>query len=140
MCRHYAQPGGDAPEGAARCEAQFAAKGRGEVVREWQEVFGVFFLMIRRPPRSTPFPYTTLFRSTPMRWFVVTATAARTPGLITPTTGTSNRSEERFSRNAETDIVCRLLVDKQAPDSCFRCSFVLASTEITPATGRPQSI
>src|ERR1039457_816891 len=27
--------------------------------------FGVFFLMIRRPPRSTLFPYTTLFRSQP---------------------------------------------------------------------------
>src|ERR1044071_10021935 len=27
-------------------------------------VFSVFFLMIRRPPRSTLFPYTTLFRST----------------------------------------------------------------------------
>src|SRR2546427_7610753 len=26
-----------------------------------------FFLMIRRPPRSTLFPYTTLFRSTPLR-------------------------------------------------------------------------
>src|SRR2546430_17604547 len=31
-------------------------------------VFIVFFLMIRRPPRSTLFPYTTLFRST--RWAV----------------------------------------------------------------------
>ena len=28
-----------------------------------QDDFGVFFLMIRRPPRSTLFPYTTLFRS-----------------------------------------------------------------------------
>src|SRR5215475_15705114 len=27
-----------------------------------------FFLMIRRPPRSTLFPYTTLFRSRPRRW------------------------------------------------------------------------
>src|SRR5215813_14292193 len=27
-----------------------------------------FFLMIRRPPRSTLFPYTTLFRSAPGRW------------------------------------------------------------------------
>src|SRR2546422_7661428 len=27
-----------------------------------------FFLMIRRPPRSTLFPYTTLFRSLPLRW------------------------------------------------------------------------
>src|SRR3712207_8656517 len=32
---------------------------------EYQYVFTVFFLMIRRPPRSTLFPYTTLFRSLP---------------------------------------------------------------------------
>src|SRR2546426_12525661 len=30
-------------------------------------VFSFFFLMIRRPPRSTLFPYTTLFRSRPAR-------------------------------------------------------------------------
>ena len=30
-------------------------------------VFGFFFLMIRRPPRSTLFPYTTLFRSVGIR-------------------------------------------------------------------------
>src|SRR5438477_5486535 len=29
---------------------------------------GFFFLMIRRPPRSTLFPYTTLFRSAPDQW------------------------------------------------------------------------
>ena len=35
------------------------------ILHHWQEtrVFVVFFLMIRRPPRSTLFPYTTLFRS-----------------------------------------------------------------------------
>src|SRR5215813_9242554 len=32
------------------------------------ELFIFFFLMIRRPPRSTLFPYTTLFRSCPRRW------------------------------------------------------------------------
>src|SRR2546425_10780762 len=32
--------------------------------------FLFFFLMIRRPPRSTLFPYTTLFRSTPPLWFM----------------------------------------------------------------------
>src|SRR6202142_3335842 len=31
--------------------------------RSWRSVFVFFFLMIRRPPRSTLFPYTTLFRS-----------------------------------------------------------------------------
>src|SRR5256885_3781702 len=33
-------------------------------------VFFFFFLMIRRPPRSTLFPYTTLFRSEPKSFFI----------------------------------------------------------------------
>src|SRR5260364_484477 len=37
--------------------------------------FFLFFLMIRRPPRSTLFPYTTLFRSAPIPAFPITATA-----------------------------------------------------------------
>src|SRR5947199_1448121 len=32
------------------------------------------------------------------------------------------RSEERFSRNAETDLVCRLLLEKKNQVICFRCS------------------
>src|SRR2546430_2879047 len=65
--------------------------------------------MIRRPPRSTLFPYTTLFRSsglTPSQLYV----------FMPPRFGgmkTYNRSEERFSRNAETDLVCRLLLEKK---------------------------
>src|SRR5688572_31821539 len=31
----------------------------------WLFLYSLFFLMIRRPPRSTLFPYTTLFRSSP---------------------------------------------------------------------------
>src|SRR5437660_7738567 len=90
--------------------------------------------MILRTHRSTLFPYTTLFRSKremrlrlgkvtvadvlaaqpvttnllkfmrasiKMSRFVVTGCAAKT------------RSEERFSRNAETDLVCRLLLEKK---------------------------
>src|ERR1035438_10747872 len=37
----------------------------------------VFFLMIRRPPRSTLFPYTTLFRSAPMKIAPIRATTVR---------------------------------------------------------------
>src|SRR5256886_13435053 len=43
-------------------------------------LFSFFFLMIRRPPRSTLFPYTTLFRrGLPAPWLVVSDGA---PGLI----------------------------------------------------------
>src|SRR5260363_119999 len=72
-----------------------------------------FFLIIRRPPRSTLFPYTTLFRSamsiiTPKRKVLRMSVQDcwRPPAIL-------NRSEERFSRNAETDLVCRLLLEKK---------------------------
>src|SRR5256885_12099617 len=90
--------------------------------------------MIRRPPRSTLFPYTTLFRScrldTPIIFiearinlsrFVVTGCAAKTSATVTfPSLNLikfMRRSEERFSRNAETDLVCRLLLEKKNNDS-----------------------
>src|SRR5437588_6153065 len=71
--------------------------------------------MIRRPPRSTLFPYTTLFRSRNG-----CGRPGRAPERFLPLDITSlllhvifYRSEERFSRNAETDLVCRLLLEKK---------------------------
>src|SRR2546430_7595513 len=66
--------------------------------------------MIRRPPRSTLFPYTTLFRSRgrrpPVSCRRVTSTAsrpARTP-----------RSEEHTSElQSQSNLVCRLLLEKK---------------------------
>src|SRR5947199_5717502 len=73
--------------------------------------------MIRRPPRSTLFPYTTLFRSkiTCRRSDVMSKGKKRSgarPGRPQPLRA-PERSEERFSRNAETDLVCRLLLEKK---------------------------
>src|SRR5258708_23850005 len=89
----------------------------------------VFFLMIRRPPRSTLFPYTTLFRSglTPSQLYV----------FMPPNLGgmkTYNRSEERFSRNAETDIVCRLLLEKKKSPEVFAemCGNTKENPKTTP--------
>src|SRR2546430_10934883 len=78
--------------------------------------------MIRRPPRSTLFPYTTLFRSLGTfvkDWFRYEShfvhgrdslvDILKERGLLSE----QNRSEERFSRNAETDLVCRLLLEKK---------------------------
>src|SRR5258708_32909941 len=75
-----------------------------------------FFLMIRRPPRSTLFPYTTLFRSPP-------------PGPAPPPGGRGHprrpvpiagpypgagRSEEHTSELQSPDhLVCRLLLEKK---------------------------
>src|SRR5207237_2121864 len=66
------------------------------------------------PPMYLLFPYTPLFRSD--RKSGSAGMPSRSSDLTIPLT-LSNlkllRSEERFSRNAETDIVCRLLLEKK---------------------------
>src|SRR2546421_9539412 len=77
--------------------------------------------MIRRPPRSTLFPYTTLFRSRVDRSPPPTAgprPAAGRPGPwdapTGPTRGPRGRSEEHTSElQSRSDIVCRLLLEKK---------------------------
>src|SRR5437660_8085639 len=92
--------------------------------------------MIRRPPRSTLFPYTTLFRSEhvpgqglahghehggPDDAVEADDVLAHHVVLGGPAEGQLGgslvRSEERFSRNAETDLVCRLLLEKKKKKS-----------------------
>src|SRR2546426_1270132 len=77
-----------------------------------------FFLMIRRPPRSTLFPYTTLFRSLPRQTdrgqalpdFDRVAPLAR-PGRHA---GRAVRSEEHTSElQSPCNLVCRLLLEKK---------------------------
>src|SRR2546430_7252118 len=68
--------------------------------------------MIRRPPRSTLFPYTTLFRS---RFFVdfgkVPMVAAQPAGNGG---GAATRSEEHTSElQSQSNLVCRLLLEKK---------------------------
>src|SRR5258708_23269438 len=78
-----------------------------------------FFLMIRRPPRSTLFPYTTLFRSPPLA--VKTGAARHARGRERPVTRTAMignlqacRSEEHTSELQSPDhLVCRLLLEKK---------------------------
>src|SRR5258706_8817704 len=70
-----------------------------------------FFLMIRRPPRSTLFPYTTLFRSrTELYAELDRATAA----IVKAFTIAAVRSEEHTSElQSLTNLVCRLLLEKK---------------------------
>src|SRR6266404_7050571 len=68
-----------------------------------------FFLMIRRPPRSTLFPYTTLFRS-PRRSQRPRNSRLRRRGFAAP----SRRSEEHTSElQSLAYLVCRLLHEKK---------------------------
>src|SRR5437899_4024805 len=72
----------------------------------------LFFLMIRRPPRSTLFPYTTLFRSRALRW------SGRAIRLPKPPLGTVSRSEEHTSElQSLRHLVCRLLLEKKKKKS-----------------------
>src|SRR5262245_64060802 len=86
--------------------------------------------MIRLPPRSTLFPYTTLFRSA-LSVFLNSKGALRLSplrrGLAIDSTVDIFRSEERFSRNAETDLVCRLLLEKKKTG--LRSRFAHGDTE-----------
>src|SRR6202012_4993478 len=71
-----------------------------------------FFLMIRRPPRSTLFPYTTLFRSPAGRDDIPRDRRAR--ALARGTFTIFVRSEEHTSElQSLTNIVCRLLLEKK---------------------------
>src|SRR2546422_4623319 len=79
-----------------------------------------FFLMIRRPPRSTLFPYTTLFRSiVPIQLNTFTADGTAMISVDTmnedPSVGSSfMRSEEHTSElQSRLHLVCRLLLEKK---------------------------
>src|ERR1039457_2423902 len=91
-----------------RLVARTTPRGPTSVVSRLPCLF-LFFLMIRRPPRSTLFPYTTLFRSMQMlggwldqalvdqRWIIV-----------------GSRSEEHTSElQSPCNLVCRLLLEKK---------------------------
>src|SRR5258708_27315373 len=72
----------------------------------------IFFLMIRRPPRSTLFPYTTLFRSAQTHLRARRQRAPRADAIFVSARGA--RSEEHTSELQSPDhLVCRLLLEKK---------------------------
>src|SRR5260370_14192736 len=83
-----------------------------------------FFLMIRRPPRSTLFPYTTLFRSLrstslrSRRLPVVPGTSLGCTSSHRPMSCRCSRSEEHTSElQSHLNLVCRLLLEKKKKKS-----------------------
>src|SRR2546427_1512686 len=75
--------------------------------------------MIRRPPRSTLFPYTTLFRSLRMELggpnpALVTATVNAVANRFVDVAASLKRSEEHTSElQSQSNLVCRLLLEKK---------------------------
>src|SRR3712207_7124219 len=98
---------------------------------EWVDSFMCFFLMIRRPPRSTLFPYTTLFRSRCPREarqesgshgrFLGTVSRRSAGGAGARDAGEGEadlRSEEHTSElQSRQYLVCRLLLEKKKKNS-----------------------
>src|SRR3712207_8468172 len=91
------------------------------VCRDARVDVGFFFLMIRRPPRSTLFPYTTLFRSRRLLLAVaevrLLADEVRVLDLAPRHAGLHDvvlRSEEHTSElQSRQYLVCRLLLEKK---------------------------
>src|SRR5437868_12972788 len=90
--------------------------------------------MMRRPPGSTLFPYTTLFRSAD-RLLVVGN--VKGPGLLVSRGRDFCRSEEHTSElQSRFDLVCRLLLEKKKQHSVER----LASTMIPEPQTSPSTL
>src|SRR5438552_14981665 len=102
-----------------------------------------FFLMLRRPPRSTLFPYTTLFRSVGnrleragrpgavLRLLVETRVLDRERCVLRE--GVGDRSEEHTSELQSPDhLVCRLLLEKKKKRSFLlpSCCLVLLTFRV----------
>src|SRR2546430_4926672 len=108
--------------------------------------FIIFFLMIRRPPRSTLFPYTTLFRSVGDRSAVV---KPKREQELVPTEQVAHRSQAlpRYTERSEehtselqsqSNLVCRLLLEKKKNNrrSLLLALRLLWKTPIFPSNSR----
>src|SRR5438046_9308540 len=89
------------------------------LIANYTSILDLFFLLIRRPPRSTLFPYTTLFRSR----------SNRLPGTVGDPlrrafgngVRVGARSEEHTSElQSLTNLVCRLLLEKKKKKKNYR--------------------
>src|SRR5438132_4939073 len=72
-----------------------------------------FFLLIRRPPRSTLFPYTTLFRSWSRSGPSAPTSSSSTSGCRGSTVSKSRSEEHTSELQSHSDLVCRLLLEKK---------------------------
>src|SRR5690349_23117932 len=85
--------------------------------------------MIRRPPRSTLFPYTTLFRSVRAKGSIqsglapVRAGGRNAASIISAAGADGSRSEEHTSElQSRRDLVCRLLLEKKKKHISHNCT------------------
>src|SRR5947209_20064774 len=79
-------------------------------ISSYYSFFLFFFLMIRRPPRSTLFPYTTLFRSKNSKIGKITRYGEEGERVAGRPKGSEEHTSELQSRQY---LVCRLLLEKK---------------------------
>src|SRR2546430_12226914 len=104
-----------------------------------------FFLMIRRPPRSTLFPYTTLFRSffsgdEPLKFgprqcaqFPASREVAASAVNKARAKSFFSRSEEHTSElQSQSNLVCRLLLEKKTDTSRPSLAHIATLSLLTP--------
>src|SRR5256885_4528925 len=104
-------------------------------------LFVFFFLMIRRPPRSTLFPYTTLFRSVFSSHVARGATSAHLE-IPLPNAHRWNleRSEEHTSElQSPCNLVCRLLLEKKKQQTLMKAVKSAATALNTDTDDKIQS-
>src|SRR2546430_2884653 len=98
--------------------------------------------MIRRPPRSTLFPYTPLFRSVAVGAGVEHVAARAEP--LRHARDVGERSEEHTSElQSQSNLVCRLLLEKKKtrPDcTLFAAAVCSAHTGLSPECDQPSLV
>src|SRR5258707_10222595 len=100
--------------------------------------------MIRRPPRSTLFPYTTLFRSQldrdrnerPGHWLMPgTPIPMDDRGFVLLAAGPKRSEEHTSELQSRQYLVCRLLLDKKKPSERLHGSYGRRAADL-PSAGR----
>src|SRR3972149_7592512 len=79
-----------------------------------------FFLMIRRPPRSTLFPYTTLFRSQLLRQAWTELGKAEELGVAATLVRRGQIGRDTSELQSQSNLGCRLLLEKKELTNCAR--------------------
>src|SRR5687768_17828525 len=99
-----------------------------------------FFLMMRLPPRSTLFPYTTLFRSK-YNWLPFpTSLSAQIRPPCASTMHLEMRSEEHTSElQSRLHLVCRLLLEKKNKEASDANASITAADDCRAAFLRPNA-
>src|SRR2546421_1739075 len=97
--------------------------------------------MIRRPPRSTLFPYTTLFRSlygaTLLRAVDWALNPATRPVHLDPRGGIERSEEHTSELQSRSDLVCRLLLEKKKNQQLNRTDLQHTHSTHSPARSCP---